>query len=101
MKPSELLEKYDWCQRDYARDINHCVTTIHSPNAVKFCLLGAIKKVDKEGYANLLSDYCLLVFGSIHIPYVNDNILKTKQDAINLLKQVEEIYEKEQRKVHT
>lgn len=45
MKAYELIEQLDWCQGDYARNIDGADVAPENPNAVCFCSVGALQRV--------------------------------------------------------
>ena len=52
MKAWQLLERKGWCKGAAARDGRGRPTSIHSPHAVRFCLVGALLRCyyrDGEG----------------------------------------------------
>lgn len=91
MKPSEYLEKHEWIKERFEEQNEEGQCT-------GVCLVGAIQlacKEDKTNNANNLTHnlhlLCHRKFRHSAF-YVNDIILQSKEEAIALLKEVEESY---------
>jgi hypothetical protein len=51
-KARELIENFDLCKGSYARDANGNEVMTMAPEAVSFCMAGAIARVEKFNVAN-------------------------------------------------
>ena len=99
-KAIELLEKYDWTQKTYARDARGEVVDTWSKDACSFCALGFIGRArfELDGTKNRELEFAVehliedaLPEGFHHnIAVFNDCHSTTKQDIIDLFRKANE-----------
>ena len=96
----ELLEKYDWTQKTYARDANGLEVDTWSEEACSFCALGFLGRATYEmglPYSDGLPETPEMVVAKFvpeafcnNIAAFNDHPGTTKQDIIDLFKKANE-----------
>ncbi len=94
MKPSELIER-GWTQKALARDEKGVAVTTCDKKGVCWCPLGAIIVAVKCGKSTACSEFIRLMaeklggLGRHSISEWNDAEIRTKEEVIELLRQVE------------
>ncbi len=91
MLPSEYIRQ-GWCQGAMARDVHGEDVPDHSPNAVSYCVIGAIRqwgRVIDGTYVGYLSRL-MKITQQEDIPGWNDAKGRDKEDVIASLEMVEE-----------
>ena len=88
MKAYELLsDESKWCQGDFARDVHGEAVNSHSPEAVRWCLTGALSRC-YMGYSDQRARI-VAVIGGGHTTTWNDNPLRTYAEVVGLLKRLD------------
>ena len=108
MKAYEVIEQNDWCQLAFAKNSDGHDTHSLDPNAVSFCVSGAIRKayyacsgetiydvqLSLKRYENVMD--CLA--DEVNVPVLNitawnDEPGRTKDEVVDALKRAEARYE--------
>jgi hypothetical protein len=94
MKPSEIIEKYGWCQNAAARDSDGMSIHALSSEATCFCLSGAVQRAFRGGaypwLVFMVDTKTFLPRGFTSVIVWNDAPGRTKEEVIQLLKSVED-----------
>jgi hypothetical protein len=99
MKPSEVLTKFGWCKREYAKDKSGERVAENNPTAVRFCAEGAIYRaypgsINAKKRHNILDKLDSLIatkgVGCNGLTSYNDDIAKDKRYIIRLFKKIGE-----------
>lgn len=92
LRASELLVSRGWCKRAYAIDGAGREVPPHSPAAVAFCLLGAVRRAADELQLDPTPATERLNWSAVErhiglVPYWQDAPERTRDDALWLLRQ--------------
>jgi|688.fasta_scaffold598302_3 hypothetical protein len=88
-KAWKLLEATGWCQQEFARDKQSDIVDYRSEEACQFCILGAINRVYLDTKHHSILDNHLLQKGIHDVVEWNDNPMRTKEEVIELLKELD------------
>lgn len=88
MKAWKFLNKHKWCRGASALSAKGRLVDVTSKSAVSFCLIGAIeavyRKKAEQAFRPLLEK-----LGPLMISDWNDNVCKSKRQAVALLKKLD------------
>ena len=89
MKAYELLEQKELCKGTFARDANGKPVSVYSPNAESLCVAGAIRLAYGHiGEISTVGSHVSNLY-SMTLVMWNDDPERTKQEVINLLKELD------------
>jgi hypothetical protein len=95
-KAADLIEPEGaWTQEYMARDADGYLASVRSEKAVRFCAMGAIRRVNRVGEDAALS-FLKLAIGKDNVARWNDSIDRTQAEVVAALRQAATLSRNEQ-----